>query len=248
MILFAAADLADLRRWAVSAILVIAAHGGIAAAIGWHREAVEEIVFPFDFQVPGELAAPPEVLTELPPGPEQVMSEAAQAQVAETAEERPEEKAEHKPLEEVVEQTPVTPDPEVPVEQAQEAKPTKQAQEAQLPAPATTAPRAIPDRVAAVASAPVLTWKGLVSRLLERHKRYPAAAHSRREQGVVHLSFTIDRKGQVLASRIARGSGSALLDEEAIALVQRAQPFPTPPKEIAGEQIRLTVPIRFNLR
>jgi TonB family protein len=40
-----------------------------------------------------------------------------------------------------------------------------------------------------------------------------------------------------------------LLDEEALALIRRAQPFPPwPPREIRGEKVELTVPIRFNLK
>ena len=92
------------------------------------------------------------------------------------------------------------------------------------------------------------TWKIQVAALLERNKRYPSDAQSRREQGVVQLFFSLDRKGMVIASRIAASSGSPALDDEAMALVRRAQPFPAPPPDLAGAHIDLTVPIRFNLR
>jgi len=36
--------------------------------------------------------------------------------------------------------------------------------------------------------------------------------------------------------------------EQALALLRRAQPFPPPPRELAGDHIDLTVPIRFNLK
>ena len=84
--------------------------------------------------------------------------------------------------------------------------------------------------------------------MIERNKRYPPAAQSRREEGVVQLIFSLDRKGRVLASRVAKTSGFAALDEEAMALVRRAQPFPPPPPELAGDPVAVTVPIRFNLR
>jgi protein TonB len=248
MIALAAETLVDLRRWVISAAVVVTAHAGIAAAIGWVPTADGEQVFPFDFQNIGELAAPPETLTELPPGPEQVMSEASISKPSESLEEKPEEQAETKPVEEVPE-VPRAANPEVPVE---EVKPLKQEmpqrQEARQPAPATTAPVAVPDRVAAVATSPVPTWKGQITGLLERNKRYPAAAQARREQGVVQLAFSLDRKGQVVASRIVASSGSAALDEEAMALVRRASPFPPPPAQLTGEQVNLVVPIRFNLK
>jgi hypothetical protein len=40
---------------------------------------------------------------------------------------------------------------------------------------------------------------------------------------------------------------SAALDQETLALVRRAQPFPAPPAAMPGAQIDLAVPIRFNM-
>jgi TonB family protein len=37
--------------------------------------------------------------------------------------------------------------------------------------------------------------------------------------GFVTVEFTLDRRGQVLSSRVMHSSGSAVLDEEAIALL-----------------------------
>ena len=248
MIAFAIENMVDVRRWAISAAVVVCVHGGIAAAIGWAPSGDYEQIFPYDFQNVGELAAPLEILSELPPGPEQVMSEASVAKPSESLEEKPEEKVETKPIDEVPEVPPAA-NPEIPVEQVKELKQeTPQRQEARQPAPATTAPVAVPDRVAAVAASQVPTWKGQITGLLERNKRYPPSAQARREQGVVQLAFSLDRKGLVVASRIVTSSGSPALDEEAMALVRRAQPFPAPPPQVTGEQVNLVVPIRFNLK
>ena len=84
--------------------------------------------------------------------------------------------------------------------------------------------------------------------LLERNKRYPAVAQSRREQGIAQVFFSLDRQGRVIDSRVVRSSGASVLDEEALALLRRAQPFPAPPRELPGEHVDLTVPIRFNLK
>ena len=93
------------------------------------------------------------------------------------------------------------------------------------------------------------TWQKQIVALLERNKRYPAAAQSRREQGVAQVFFSLDRQGRVVDSRVVRSSGAAALDEEALALVRRAQPFPAwPAPEFPGERVDLTVPIRFNLK
>jgi protein TonB len=94
----------------------------------------------------------------------------------------------------------------------------------------------------------VPTWKTQIVALLERNKRYPETSQSRREQGVAQVFFSLDRQGRVLESRVVRSSGANALDEEALALLRRAQPFPPPPRELAGDHIDLTVPIRFNLK
>ncbi len=69
----------------------------------------------------------------------------------------------------------------------------------------------------------------------------------RGEHGVAQVFFTLDRQGRVLESRVLQSSGAAALDAEALALLQRAQPFPAPPAELRGERVNVTVPIRFNL-
>jgi protein TonB len=94
----------------------------------------------------------------------------------------------------------------------------------------------------------VLTWKSQIVARLEEHKRYPEEARLRRDQGVVQVFFALDREGRLIESRVVRPSGVRVLDEEALALLQRAAPFPLPPPEVPGEnRVDLTVPIRFNL-
>lgn len=73
-------------------------------------------------------------------------------------------------------------------------------------------------------------------------------AQGQRQQGVVYLRFAIDRQGKVLSSQINKSSGFELLDDEVLALVQRAQPVPSPPPDIAGDRIELLVPVAFSLR
>jgi protein TonB len=80
---------------------------------------------------------------------------------------------------------------------------------------------------------------------LERGKRYPPTARSRREEGVVYVRFSIDDQGRVLAVRLARSSGSPALDDEVLALVQRASPMPAPPP---GAPRDITAPVQFSIR
>ena len=65
---------------------------------------------------------------------------------------------------------------------------------------------------------------------------------------MAQLAFSIDRHGGAHHTRIVRSSGSSLLDEATLALVERAQPLPPPPSELAGAEIAIVVPIRYNIR
>ena len=281
MIGFSAEDIADLRRWAVSGAIVVFAYGGIAAAmVTWH-EAIEPaepaaaIVIEFA-PVP---AAPDTLQTDIPPGPEQVMSDASPDRPTENLEEKVEEKIERKveakleqKVEENVEAKPIEepppevapardPDVAIPPPPPQEVKQeTPQRQEPRPPAPTTSAPQAIPEEIAETPSAPeqgqpnlnnsraVVTWKTQIVALIERNKRYPTTAQSRREQGVAQVFFSLDRQGRVVESRIERSSGVAALDEEALALLRRAQPFPVPPSVFTEDHVTLTLPLRFNIK
>jgi protein TonB len=62
------------------------------------------------------------------------------------------------------------------------------------------------------------------------------------------VSFTIDRTGRVTASRVVGSSGSPALDDEALAVLQRASPLPAPPAQVPGESFNWTMPIQFRIR
>ena len=110
-----------------------------------------------------------------------------------------------KPTEEVkVEQPPdetpaIIPEPAV--------KPPEKVEEARPPAPVTA------QRVKGGAPRIEPSWQSSLVRQLQRYKRYPSEAQSRSEEGVVLLSFSLDRTGHVLAHHILRSSGFADLDK-----------------------------------
>jgi protein TonB len=88
-------------------------------------------------------------------------------------------------------------------------------------------------------------YRGLVAAHLARFKQFPAEARSSGEQGTVNVTFTLDGNGQVRSVRLVRGSGVASLDQESVAMVHRASPFPAPP---SGQPVSFTVPIGFHLQ
>ena len=155
---------------------------------------------------------------------------------------------EYQPEQKEIEPTPV---PVEKVEEKEEPLPEQQS-EAMLPPKPEVPPEPPHEEVPVVIPRPVqsrasvATWRSQIVTILEHNKRYPSEARARGEQGVTRLAFRIDDQGHLLSSRIIASSGSAALDAETLALVQRAQPFPPPPPELSGSE--LTVPLSFNIR
>jgi|GEM_PF-369080 len=86
----------------------------------------------------------------------------------------------------------------------------------------------------------ILAW-------LEKHKRYPRMAKRRRQQGTAIIYFKIDRNGHVLRHKIRKSSGHTALDREVTAMLKRANPLPTAPKQLVGHSLEFTLPVAFNI-
>jgi len=72
--------------------------------------------------------------------------------------------------------------------------------------------------------------------------QYPAIAKRMRWQGSVTVSFIIVPSGHVENIRIIRGSGHAILDENAMRAIEKIQPFPKPPG-----RAEIVIPIEYKL-
>ncbi len=82
---------------------------------------------------------------------------------------------------------------------------------------------------------------------LYAHKIYPRRARMRREEGRVQVRFVLDRAGMLLEGSVIHGSGHAILDQEAEAMLRRASPYPRAPAELPGDRMEFTAPIEFTL-
>ncbi len=87
-------------------------------------------------------------------------------------------------------------------------------------------------------------YMGQLRNHLERRKLNPRS----RKVGTAVVRFTVDAQGQLLTREISRSSGSTVLDEAAIASVERAAPFPAMPQDMAAEPLVVSVPFRFTVR
>jgi periplasmic protein TonB len=220
----------DLLRWAIAAAIVLGIHAGVAGYfllappvvdIDGDNDAVTVELAPID-------STPDAPVSDEAPAPETMIESKA---VPQPQEEKHEEIKVERPPEDATADTPE------PV-----AKPPQQTEQAQPPAPRTAqqvkggAPRIEP------------SWRTSLVRQLQRAKRYPAQAQAHNEQGIVLLSFSLDRNGHVLAHSIAKSSGYADLDDEVMAMIMRAEPLPAFPPSMPQERLDLTVPIRFSIR
>ena len=104
------------------------------------------------------------------------------------------------------------------------------------PTPLPTSPKSTP-------AAAVADWRLQMVDRIERAKAFPASGYCK--EGLVKVSFRIDRTGNLLASEVAESSQVPAFDAEALAMLERAHPFPPPPEGVAGAFVSLSVPIRF---
>lgn len=135
---------------------------------------------------------------------------------------------------------PPTPQRAEPRAEPQPAEPSAPANA--QPAPQQSAPQERGDpKAAQTYSARLASW-------LEQNKRYPRQAELRRIEGTALLYFRMDRNGRVITASLRNSSGSTLLDDATMDMLQRAQPLPKPPAEMTDAQLSFVVPVRFNLR
>lgn len=244
-------------RWGASFLAVLT----VSAGVTWWFMHLPPVVMAAPEPPPAAIAidmAPepvsaPSPPTDVPPGPQQTLSQPDPAPEDPPKVSAPPAPAPNPPA-------PV-PKPEKPRKIVKKHKPAphpeKPTPDKTPPADATTAPPSTEAPPAPVQAAPApgsssahashdpVTWQGALLAQLEKYKRYPAEAMSSQQEGVPTVTFTMDRKGHVLSVQLASSSGHPLLDREAVALPRRAEPLPPPPDDVKGDPITLTVPVEF---
>ena len=234
-------------RWGACFALALSFHAAGAAALlaRWSEDSDLVANAPLIMIELTALPVAPEIKpTELPPGPQQSEAQPEPAPV------KPAEKTVDLPVKPQAEPlVAVTPLPKQVEKPAEKKLRSKHASVASAPSTAENkAERAAAPMPGASSRNPdaVPNWKSRLVARLERYKRAPAEAPN--ASGIATLAFSVDRSGGVHRARIARSSGSNLLDAETLALVERAAPLPPPPTDVPGSLIAVEVPIRYNMR
>lgn len=84
-------------------------------------------------------------------------------------------------------------------------------------------------------------------RMLKFHK-FPLASKRKKQEGVVKISFIIDKSGKVIEKTIAQSSGYKRLDAAALKTLTKANPFPPIPDSIGKDTISLIIPVNYTLQ
>lgn len=90
-------------------------------------------------------------------------------------------------------------------------------------------------------------YGNLLAREIAKHKQYPKVAQMRGWQGSVIVELQIDGSGNMLSSNIHDPSGYDVLDKQALEMVKKASPFPSPPDALRGRTFNILVPVSFRL-
>lgn len=80
--------------------------------------------------------------------------------------------------------------------------------------------------------------------ILVKYRKYPSQAARLKQEGALKVTFRLKQNGEVEDIRVVSSSGYEILDEDALALIQKsAEYFPKPPKSV-----RITVPLNYTLK
>jgi periplasmic protein TonB len=247
-------DAGEARRYGAAAIAIVLLHVAvIAAASLWYERPEPEGI------------SIPAILVDLAPAPS-----APKIETADLAPDPQVQEAEAPPPEppklETIEQLPPTPPQPTPIVAAPPKVEPKPEPSPAKPQPvrdkrpvkkklveqstAAKAERVAPEQPSpssgASAAAAASSYRARLIAHLQNFKRTPGATLDRDMTALV--SFTVTRNGRVVSSRLVRSTGMALLDQEASALLQRAQPLPAFPPEMREASIYFELPYKFTAR
>ncbi len=252
----------EIALWTVSAVVVVAAHAGIAAAVSAWSE----------LDAGG---APTAVMIELAPMASESAAEHANLPIAPLNEEQtePDPKPEPQREPEKVETEPepeqkvaeVQPQPEPPLpptppvkteitlspEAPKEHKPPPPKKKVAIATAPERADRVAPRQRASQAGAAAVSPNVMASyaaNVIRPHLLRHISSGRLKDGGIVVVTFSITRQGRLTTRHVSKSSGHSEIDSEALSTVQRAQPYPPPPPELTQQSFMFSVPMRYNMR
>jgi periplasmic protein TonB len=86
--------------------------------------------------------------------------------------------------------------------------------------------------------------KQIISRLAANKPRLTGA--DAKLDGTASVFFKLDRQGHLLSSEIKESSGSKVVDDKALTMVRKSQPFPPAPAELDESTLNFGIPVTFH--
>lgn len=86
-------------------------------------------------------------------------------------------------------------------------------------------------------------WARQIMARLEEKK--PAATLGLKASATARVSFVVGRDGRIVSEAIEKTSGVAAVDKAALAMLDRAAPFPPMPAAMTDTSLAFTLPLRF---
>lgn len=114
--------------------------------------------------------------------------------------------------------------------------------------PAAPAVSPVPLAAAPAGEALLDAYRRQLHALVATPRDYPRLAALRGWEGEVRLRLRIARKGNLLAVQLDRSSGFDILDQHALAWLERHGDFPPLPERWEGSDLQVVIPIHYKLR
>lgn len=133
------------------------------------------------------------------------------------------------------------PEPE-PVKATPEPPPPQQVAAVEVPPQQAVSMEASAARAHTGGDAKLLSmYRGEISKKLQKSKVLPKS----RASGLVVVRFEVGQAGELLSREVERSSGSRVLDDAAVAALDKAAPFPPIPPEAGKQTLVMSVPFEF---
>jgi len=91
------------------------------------------------------------------------------------------------------------------------------------------------------------SYGALLTRHISAFKKYPRIAQRRIWEGDILLEITLNKNSKILNIKVINESKHEVLNKEAVAMIERAQPLPKA-NNIKSETFKVFVPVVFKLR
>ena len=91
------------------------------------------------------------------------------------------------------------------------------------------------------------SYGALLTRHISAFKKYPRIAQRRIWEGDILLEITLNKNSKILNINVINESKYEVLNKEAVAMIERAQPLPKA-NNIKSETFKVFVPVAFKLR